>query len=97
MKWKESKHSKQKISRMLFQLLNEKDIRLLLQQVYGSAYIIKSRYFCHLKWKESKHSKQKISRMLFQLLNEKDIRLLLQKRGHEKAVLHQVRRTAKQK
>jgi hypothetical protein len=57
-----------------------------------------------LKWKESKHSKQKISRMLFQLLNEKDIRLLLQKfcpsiqkRGHEKAILHQVIRTAKQK
>ncbi|WP_219842323.1 hypothetical protein, partial [Enterococcus faecium] len=72
--------------------------------VYGSAYIIKSRYFCHLKWKESKPSKQKISRMLFQLLNEKDIRLLLQKfcpsiqkRSCEKAVLHQVRRTAKQK
>ncbi|KXA10162.1 hypothetical protein HMPREF3199_00888 [Enterococcus faecium] len=42
--------------------------------------------------------------MLFQLLNEKDIRLLLQKfcpsiqkRSCEKAVLHQVRRTAKQK
>ncbi len=42
--------------------------------------------------------------MLFHLLNEKDIRLLLQKfcpsiqkRGCEKAVLHQVIRTAKHK